>query len=193
MPTALRSNAVVPLVEGQLTSQRQAAEAHAADGTVAERITCEYGPLVQPSAARAQRAYLQECNHHVMFSIKHTSLADLLELGLGHQLYFMFLWYIALSFGALTLTIGIPFALTYAINGNFFSSGFVNTRLTLGNYGPVYAEGIARANGMVRPAAAGCLAILRTRLPARPSLPQLRSFEHRDAGKELHVAHDIVH
>ena len=84
-----------------------------------------------------------------MFSLWRTSLADLSEFGTGHQLYFAFLRFMAFTFAVLTVVLGVPLAIVYIWNGSFYSDGTFR-QATFGNYGPVYAEGVALADGVVR-------------------------------------------
>jgi hypothetical protein len=85
----------------------------------------------------------------VMFSLFRTRTSDLSEFGIGHMLYFYFLRCTSLAFAVLTLILGVPLAFVYAAHGSFFSSGTL-WKLTLGNYGPLYAVGDVLAGGVVR-------------------------------------------
>lgn len=109
----------------------------------------KYGPYVRPSVARAERHYLHNCDHHVMFSLLRTRTSDLSEFGNGLMLYFWFLRCMGMVFTLLTVVFCLPLAIVYARSGNFFMSGIMR-KLTLGNYGPVYEEGVALAGGVVR-------------------------------------------
>jgi hypothetical protein len=124
------------------------AEAHVLS-PLAQSLVDKYGPYVKPNLARAQRNRLSECDHHTMFSLFRTSPSELSEFGTGHQLYFVFLRFTALAFVVLTVLLGGPLAVAYVWNGSFFSSRYLR-KVTLGNYGPAYAEGAALAGSKVR-------------------------------------------
>lgn len=120
---------------------------------IADDILLEYGPYIPPDPARAHRHYLKQCTHHFMFTLFRTKTTDLTEFGIGHMLYLSFLRYTAFAFGTLCLILGLPLLCAYTINGEFFDYGTLR-KATLGNYGPLYAEGaiLAPSPGVVRPA-----------------------------------------
>jgi hypothetical protein len=65
------------------------------------------------------------------------------------MLYFAFLQYLAVGFGVVSIILGLPLAIAFARNGDFFVQG-VFRRATLGNYGPLYVEGAILSDGVVR-------------------------------------------
>lgn len=84
-----------------------------------------------------------------MFTLFRTKTTDLTEFGIGHMLFLSFLRYTAFTFGILCVILGLPLVWIYIGNGNFFVYGTLR-KATLGNYGPLYAEGALRAGGVVR-------------------------------------------
>jgi hypothetical protein len=116
---------------------------------VKEDIIREYGPYVAPSLERARMHYFNKCSHHFMFSFWRTKLSDLTEFGTGHLLYLGFLRYLALTFSALCVILGVPLIVTFMKRGSFFANGMMR-KATLGHYGPLYVEGAMRAGGVVR-------------------------------------------
>ena len=98
---------------------------------------------------------------------------DLAECGIGHKLYFAFLRNTALAFTALSAALAAPLAALYLAHGTFFAADGL-PRISLGNYGPLYEEGAARAADGVRPihffwsSAAAALCAKRAR-PAQPT------------------------
>ena len=98
---------------------------------------------------------------------------DLAEFGIGHKLYFAFLRNTALAFTALSAALAAPLAALYLAHGTFFAADGL-PRISLGNYGPLYEEGAARAADGVRPihffwsSAAAALCAKRAR-PAQPT------------------------
>ena len=134
---------------GVLAPDPEAASKQGARSELARSLLELHGPYVPPSLERAQRHRAFVCDHHAMFSLARTRTSDLSEFGNGHKLYFWFLRCAALAFAALSVVQGLPLMYAYARDGTFFSSGGLR-RATLGNYGPVYAETAALADGAVR-------------------------------------------
>lgn len=129
-----------------------------------EEVVDQYGPYVPPDLARAHRHYLKQCTHHFMFTLFRTKTTELTEFGIGHMLFMSFLRSTAVSFAILCVIMGLPLLSIYICNGDFFVYGTLR-KATLGNYGPLYAEGAIRAGGVVRcQHIVGCAFIPKTRL-----------------------------
>eukprot|EP00878_Enallax_costatus_P010278 GHUV01010728.1.p1 GENE.GHUV01010728.1~~GHUV01010728.1.p1 ORF type:complete len:252 (+),score=72.50 GHUV01010728.1:345-1100(+) len=102
---------------------------------LSEEVTRRYGKWRPPDQEKAAIPHRAEHAHHDFFDVWSSKVRDFKEFGIGHMMYFYFLSWMAMLFGALAVMTGLPnIALNYF--GRYYETGALEMT-TLGNFGAV--------------------------------------------------------